>query len=580
MVTARHGCTGSCNRARMKPLHASMTFSRKIAAAAILLSGLILAQGAVNSWIARVAEERVFRGRIAGDLHAGFLDLSATKQRLKAWSLQVLLGTVPPVTEGDRLSNLLINRADDLLALGERAAALDKGTARATGQTIQAPGSEHLARAAALRTLRESFVRLRTAVLRLDAISPSGDPLGAWQSLERVFDVAGDQNLADVLGAAIARETHALALKRAAADLSLARLHTLALGATAAIVGIALLLALFAARALRRPLSEMMAGAAALQQGDLAHRIPVRSGDEFGQLANSVNSMAQELMERRNVEIVTREWLERRVEDQTRHLHDALADLQESQERRRRLIADISHELRTPTTAIRGEAEIALRGKHHGEEDYRMSLVRIGEAARHLGAVIDDLLTVARSDADALTLTHEPVELGRIVSEAVTQAGATAALRQVALQWTPSSAPLLMRGDPDRLRQQIGILLDNAIRYSHAGTTVTIEAGKQGAPGEPYKAVIAIADQGIGIPREDLEHVFERQFRAGNARRHRPDGTGLGLGLARDLARRHGGDIALSSDSEGTRAVLTLPIEPATDNFPTDMRPIHEHSAR
>jgi signal transduction histidine kinase len=119
------------------------------------------------------------------------------------------------------------------------------------------------------------------------------------------------------------------------------------------------------------------------------------------------------------------------------------------------------------------------------------------------------------------------------------------------------------------MRQIVGILIDNAIRYSHTGSVVVISAGVIQTEAGPH-AEITVRDRGIGIPRDDLAHVFDRQYRAANARRHRPDGTGLGLSLARDLARRHGGDITIDSDGAGTCARLTLPIQAAEAGPPVD----------
>jgi signal transduction histidine kinase len=541
----------------MARLPAALAFSARLSAVMALLAGFVLLQGAVNGWISGMAAQRVLQGRIAADLHAGFIDLSATKQGLRAWSLQVLLGTAPVANEGGRLSRRLVDAVARLRELGRQAEALELGGA---GPAREA-GDGHRRREADLALLAEAFAALREAVLGLDAISPVSDPLAAWGKLERTFDVAGDRQLNSLLQEMIARETEQLAQKRAATDLSLSRLRAVSTGATLTILGVALLLALLLTRALRRPLQDMTAGAAALRAGDLAHRIPVRADDEFGRLAASVNAMATELLARRREEVRRREDLQDQVDIQTRHLHEALAGLQLSETRRRQLIADISHELRTPTTAIRGEAEIALRGQPRDAEAYRDTLLRITDAAIHLGTVIDDLLTVARSDADALAVQPTRIEFGAVVAGAVAQARPAAEMRGLALAFAPAPGPLPMLADAQRLHQLVGLLLDNAIRYSHPGGRVEVAVGPAGtAPDGPGLAVLTIRDQGIGIPPNEIERVFERQHRAANARRHRPDGTGLGLAIARDLARRHQGEVTLEALETGTRATVRLPL--------------------
>ncbi len=452
--------------------------------------------------------------------------------------------------DGDSLSRRLVDRSEALLTLSSRAQAFDREAG--------APLAEHAVRDEALDVLRASLIRLREAVLRLDAISPVSDPQSAWRSLERTFDVAGDASLAELVQSAISRETRSLALKRQAADLSLQRLRILSSIATIGIVGLALLLSLLLARGLRRPLADMATGAAALSAGDLGHRIPVRADDEFGQLAHGVNAMAVELAARRRQETQLREGLERRVAEQTHDLQEAVGALQLSERRRRRLIAEISHELRTPTTAIRGEAEIAMRGGPKAVESYRASLERIGEAAIQLGEVINDLLTVAHSDADELKVSMAKLDLRDVFAAAVAQARGAATARGIVLVHAAPVGAVPVVGDAQRLRQVVGLLLDNAVRYSHSDGEVAASLDMSRADG---KATVSIVDAGIGVAQEDVARIFERQHRGANARRHRPDGAGLGLAIARDLAARHGGGIEVERLPVGSRFTLTLPLD-------------------
>lgn len=524
-------------------------FAARISAAIGLLAMLSLSQGGINWWISTIAEQRVERGRIAADLHSGFIALANTKQQLKAWALQVLLGTVPLQAEGDRLARELITRVDEMIRLGAKAEAFDVASPQAV--------VEHQSRLETLRVLRVAMLKLQGEVHRLDAASPVMEPHLAWRSLERLFDGEGDIHLAELMATALERETLSLSLKRDAADRSLSRLKTLSALATALIAFVAMLLAIMLARDLRRPLADMMAGARALGRGELDHRIPVRASNEFGQLAASVNAMAGELSDRRRQEASTRAQLEERVREQTRELNGALEALQLSERRRRRLIAEISHELRTPTAAIRGEAEIALRGGPKSMDDYSAALTRIADAASQLGGVIDDLLTIAHSDADTLTLSIERTDLAAIVVAACAQARSEAASLGIAIVERRPEGAVIVEGDPRRLRQIAGLLLDNAVRYSHSGQTVTV-ALETAANGQT--ATMSVTDEGIGIPPTDLELIFERQHRAPNARLHRPDGAGLGLAIARDLADRHGGRISVTPLAVGARFDLTLPM--------------------
>ena len=284
-----------------------------------------------------------------------------------------------------------------------------------------------------------------------------------------------------------------------------------------------------------------------------------------------MNTMASELETHRLSETRHRRHLEQQVGERTAALTEALQALQQTEARRRQLFADISHELRTPTTAIRGEAEITLRGADRPAEDYRAALRRIVDTSRQLGGVIDDLLAMARSDIDALSLVRRPLDLARLCAEAAAQAQALAQARGVTLLAAePPPGPPLVMADEQRLRQLLLVLLDNAIRYSQPGGRVSLRlqaqhtaAGSTARGGTTW--CVDVEDQGIGIPPHELAQVFERHFRGSAARRHRSDGSGLGLPIARALALAHGGQLELHSEpGQGTRARLTLPAAPAT----------------
>jgi signal transduction histidine kinase len=215
--------------------------------------------------------------------------------------------------------------------------------------------------------------------------------------------------------------------------------------------------------------------------------------------------------------------------------------------------------LRTPTTAIRGEAQIALRGRDKPAEDYQQSLRRIEDASRQLGSTIDDLLTMARSDIDSLSLQKAPVDLGAVLEEVFSLGQAMAHARAIHLELKPITDGLMTLGDADRLRQLLLVLIDNAIRYSHQGGIVRLSARRIEQDG--LIAELIIEDRGIGIDAHELPKVFDRGHRAQNAHEHCADGSGLGLPIARVLAHGHGGDIQIkSSVFEGTVATVTLPL--------------------
>jgi len=547
-------------------------------AAVVVLSALLAAAALVS------IERQVVRGRVASDIATAFIQLSAQKQRLRTWVAQMQQGGhADPGARAELLVGMQ-GTLQRLQVLVQQAIDLD-GSAAAR--------EEHLRRSEALDVLARSVAALGRAVDEVRPLAPGVDARAAWDAQSRLFDLAEGHDLRRLIAENIARETAAVQRERAAADATLAGVRWLWLGVAVGLALVALVAVGRVGRGLRRPLQLLSEGAQALQAGRLGHRIPLAGQDEFAEVARSVNALAAELEEHRARESAQRQRLEDEVAARTGELAEALASLRAADDRRRRLFADISHELRTPTTVIRGEAEITLRGIDKPAPEYRQALQRIVETARQLGAVIDDLLAMARSDIDALSLAREPVDIDELVADMLAQAGPLAERQQVQLAPAPPrTGRHLVLGDPLRLRQLLGVLLDNATRYSRPGgrVQITVQVATQAGPptgeGEAVAPVpgaagpaaapertgglparwlqLTVTDQGIGIPAEELGRVFERHFRGTRARRHSPEGSGLGLPIARALAQAHGGSLALHADpAGGTRAVLRLPRAPA-----------------
>jgi two-component system OmpR family sensor kinase len=202
---------------------------------------------------------------------------------------------------------------------------------------------------------------------------------------------------------------------------------------------------------------------------------------------------------------------------------------------------------------------VTLRGADKPIEEYKTSLQRIADAARQLGLVIDDLLTTARSDMESLSLRRVPIELAEVLAEVVSHGETMARAGQVVLEYEPGPDSLPMWGDVVRLRQLFLALVDNAVRYSRPGGRIRLVARRIERQGRWIE--VRVQDEGIGIDPLDLPRVFERNHRSSNAQLHRPDGSGLGLSIARLLAHRHDGEIALTSTpGRGTTATVTLPM--------------------
>jgi signal transduction histidine kinase len=525
--------------------------------------GLMALVVVVAAWLSTVAlaeiKAQVVRGRVASDIATAFVQLSVHKQRLRTWVAQMQQGAQADPAERQAHEAAMQATLALLRRLSAQAVALD-GRAEAR--------EEHLRRAETLTVLEQSMVALSAAVAQAGPLAPGADARQAWAAQSQVFDMAQGYDLRRLIAENIAREAAAVERERAAADRVLQRVRSAWLLAAGLLAASALAALAYFGRTLQQRLQRLGEGALALQAGRLGHRIALTGDDEFAALGRSVDAMAAELERHRARESADRQRLEDEVAARTRELAAALDSLRQADARRRRLFADISHELRTPTTVIRGEAEITLRGGDKSVAEYRQSLGRIADTARQLGAVIDDLLAMARSDFQALTMAHAPVDLEDVLAEALLQAAPLAGQHGVRLDAPArTQGGCVVQGDALRLRQLLGVLLDNAIRYSAAGGRVRAALHVQREAGAPGQVVLSVQDEGIGIPADELPQVFDRHFRGAQARRLRPDGSGLGLGIARSLAQAHGGSLTLASGGAGACATLVLPLadEPAVE---------------
>jgi two-component system sensor histidine kinase CiaH len=222
--------------------------------------------------------------------------------------------------------------------------------------------------------------------------------------------------------------------------------------------------------------------------------------------------------------------------------------------RQRAFVADASHELRTPLTLIRATTELVQR-MPDASPAVREELAGLVEEIDATDRVVDDLLLLARLDSDEAPLRRQPIDLGAVVRDAATPLTALAEAAHLTL--TVKAPPgITVDADPDRVRQVVRILLDNAISYTPANGKVVVTVERHGA-----MARVAVRDTGVGIPPAEQHDVFDRFYRADHSRSRRTGGTGLGLSIARALVRAHHGEIGLESHpGQGTMVWFTLPL--------------------
>jgi DNA-binding response OmpR family regulator len=208
---------------------------------------------------------------------------------------------------------------------------------------------------------------------------------------------------------------------------------------------------------------------------------------------------------------------------------------------------------------LRGEAEVALRGRSASAVAYREALGRVVEQAAEMARLVDDLLFLARTEADQVRFERRRVDLRDVLADAAREGRALARRRAVRLEAEAPDGPLPVDADPQRLRQAFVVLLDNAVKYSEPGQAVALAA----AAGDDGWIEVTVSDRGAGIAPEDLPYVFDRFYRGRGAATGAAGGSGLGLPIAKWIVDKHGGEIALASDpgnpGGGTVVRLRLP---------------------
>ncbi len=215
-------------------------------------------------------------------------------------------------------------------------------------------------------------------------------------------------------------------------------------------------------------------------------------------------------------------------------------------------VADASHELRTPLAVIRASAEVALR-RHRSPEAYRASLEEIVAESERMTQLIDDLLSIARTDTQAIEMPLTPLALKEVVRDVCEEMRSVAGLRQIAIVITYCADSSIVPGNRAALHRLLLVLLDNAIKYSRAGGSVHLTVSSNGD-----QVRVSIADFGVGIDARSLPHIFKRFYRADPARSGH--GHGLGLSLAESIARAHGANIYVESkEGEGSRFDVVFP---------------------
>ena len=332
--------------------------------------------------------------------------------------------------------------------------------------------------------------------------------------------------------------------------------------------GVLITLAAVGAAIVRRslvPLVQIERTAAAIAAGDLTQRVPDPEADgveptpepttELGRLSRALNAMLAQI----EAAFIARAQSEAAAKEAAEAAQLSEARAVRSEGKMRQFVADASHELRTPLTTIRGFAELYRQGAVTDPEDVTKLVRRIEDEAARMGLLVEDLLLLARLDRER-PLSLAPVELPVLAMDAVQAAEATAPERSISLEIKDASEKLVAYGDDARLRQVIGNLVTNALVHTPPEAAITLRLYAE--PGD--RAVVEISDTGPGLTDEQRAHVFERFYRADEARTRHTEreatGTGLGLAIVAAIVRSHNGNVeVIGEPGQGATFKVTLP---------------------
>ncbi|RZS29608.1 two-component system OmpR family sensor kinase [Herbihabitans rhizosphaerae] len=350
--------------------------------------------------------------------------------------------------------------------------------------------------------------------------------LGIGSAVGATFGALQDWD-SDSYGAQLAAiSPRAAELQAAGYDELTSRVARVAIVSSVVTVLAIVVLSWFAVKRGLRPLADIADTADEIRSGDLSRRVPsAKPGTEIGRLDSALNAMLGQL-------------------------ENAFQDKENSEARLRRFVADASHELRTPIATIRGYAELFRRGAAERPADLAKVTGRIEAEAERMGVLVDELLLLARLD-QGRPLEREPVDLTELAADAVADARATEPSRSLELD---ADGPVVVSGDPARLRQVLANLLSNVLRHTPSDAPATIRVHPHGDG-----AMIEVIDTGPGMSEAERARAFERFYRTDSSRA-KENGSGLGLSIVDSVVEAHGGTVELTTQpGQGTTVRVTLP---------------------
>ncbi|MBY3621298.1 two-component sensor histidine kinase [Paenibacillus sp. VTT E-133280] len=296
------------------------------------------------------------------------------------------------------------------------------------------------------------------------------------------------------------------------------------IGVAAVVLVLSALIILLVSRKLVQPLLRMIKITKRISEGIYDWKLEPRGSDEIAQLSHAINRMS--------------------------------SNIQHYEQQRRQFLADISHELRTPLTYMKGYSEVLKNGLVQNQEDQERYLQLLYTQSIQLQRLVQDLFELANMEQGSFKLVIDRTSVDKVMQNALELMSDSIQQHGIELDYQPSSSPVYVKGDERRLQQVVINLLENARKYTPSGGRITVSTSTSNG-----QAVIMVKDTGIGIPADELPHIWQRLYRVEKSRSRTTGGTGLGLAISREIVMLHQGQITVdSTEGSGTTFKVLIPL--------------------
>lgn len=527
-------------------------YQRKLVIAFSIFLLLVVLQTLATLWAFQTLNYHTERSRSAQQMLTHIVHFRADAKRLQVWLADFIIAEKRDTTLRDELFKRMSSHLEQIDQLNTEVFA-----------SSQYNSDPDFSRRVAQKSLflHDNMTALEQA-LQTRQINQLHSDSERWQTLVTLVDKFQGSDIASIVYDLILLHTD----KTIQAESDAAAMSRFLYTTLIMISFISLLLfvglSLYLTRHFSQSLAQLTKGAERIETGNFSEAIPETGSTEFAQLAKAFNRMAVSLRDSIEQQKRLQNATEDKVLERTAQLQHVVNQLHDAEIRQKGFIAEVTHELRTPTTIIMGEAELALRAKEYAQNSVKTSFERILECCNTLSSRIDDLIMLSKGQHALVSVKLEKSTLGSVYQQLVKQAKLQTAHSSVQLITSAYSSTLLddpekyLLVDSQKLDLVFRILIENAVQYQESTPHLELDFQRDAS-----EFTLKVIDNGMGITEDEQHALFQRHLRGDRAKILRPQGLGIGLCIAKSIIDAHDGTLSLQSNiPQGVIAVITLPL--------------------